>query len=49
MVGGLEGVEVGEHGQHDRDADGNRDGGDEQPDERLPAAAQGELQAEAVH
>src|SRR6266487_392229 len=47
--GGLEGVELGEHAEEQRDADGDRGRGDQQPDEGLAAAAEGELQAEAEH
>src|SRR5262249_31147152 len=45
----LESVELGEHPEEQRDADGDRGRGDQQPDQALPAAAEGEPQAEAQH
>jgi hypothetical protein len=49
VAGDPEGVEVGEHGQHDRYAGRDRGGGDQQADQRLPATAQREAQAKSVH
>ena len=50
LVGaGLVGVELGEHAEEQRDADGGRGRGYQQPDEGLPSAAEGESQAEPEH
>src|SRR6202041_13679 len=50
LVGvGLVGMELGEHAEQQRHADGDGGRGDQQPDHGLAAAAQGELQAEADH
>jgi hypothetical protein len=38
-------VELGEHAEQQRDADSDRGGGDQQPEQALTAAAQGKLQA----
>jgi hypothetical protein len=38
-------VELGEHAEQQRDADGDRGRGDQQPEQALPAAVQGKLQA----
>ena len=40
---------LGEHAEQQRDTDGDRGRGDQQPDQGLPAAVQGEPQAEAEH
>ena len=42
-------MELGEHAEQQRDADGDRGRGDQQPEKALPAAAQGKLQAEPRH
>src|SRR5215831_3264953 len=42
-------MELGEHAEQQRDADGDRSGGDRQPHEGLPAAAHRQPQAEAEH
>src|SRR5215470_3229771 len=42
-------MELGEHAEQQRDADGDRSGGDRQPHEGLPAAAHRQPQAQAEH
>src|SRR6202041_2085522 len=50
LVGlGLEGVELGQHAEQQRDPDRDRDGGHRQPDECLAPAAEGEPEAEPEH